>query len=396
MKYLAAGSFPELEGQIRLVYIDPPFFSGSDYLSAKKAGEEGLGISQKAYPDSWSEGIFEYLKMLCARLYAIRDILAEDGCLWVHLDWHVAHYAKVLLDEIFGMENFVNEVVWTYKSGGATKRHFGRKHDTLLFYGKSDKYYFNALSEKSYNRGLKPYNFKGVEEFKDDVGWYTLVKMKDVWAIDMVGRTSSERTGYATQKPEALLARIIESCSKDGDIVADFFGGSGTTAAVAAKMGRRFIYCDMGKLALGSAEKRLTGLGAAFRVYEEEPSEARIDSEVGKEFKAPKPFLEVKASRRGESIEIELKKYKMADPGSLALDAKSLKNVKSLLERDSLALVDFWAVDYNYNDVVFRPQDVFLSKNGSITKACSGNAPEGAKVAVRAVDIFGRDEIIVL
>lgn len=103
------------------------------------------------------------------------------------------------MDEIFGEDNFVNEIIWHYKSGGSGKRHFSRKHDTILVYSKTKKYYFLPDKEKSYNRGFKPYRFKGVKEYKDDMGWYTMVTMKDVWNVDMVGRTSSERTGYATQ-----------------------------------------------------------------------------------------------------------------------------------------------------------------------------------------------------
>ena len=125
----------------------------------------------------------------------MRDLLSDTGCLWVHLDWHAVHYVKVILDQIFGEKNFINEIIWTYKSGGANKRNFARKHDTLLFYSKTDNYIFNPQTEKSYNRGLRPYRFKGVEEYEDETGWYTIVNMKDVWSIDMVGRTSSERTG---------------------------------------------------------------------------------------------------------------------------------------------------------------------------------------------------------
>ena len=148
------------------------------------------------------------------------------------------------MDAIFGEEYFVNEIIWTYKSGGSTKRFFSRKHDTLLLYRKTDKNYFKAQTQKSYNRELRPYNFESVKEYRDEKGWYTLVNMKDVWEIDMVGRTSGERTGYATQKPENLIRRLLESCSRPGDICADFFGGSGVLAKVAADMKRDFISCD--------------------------------------------------------------------------------------------------------------------------------------------------------
>ena len=214
-----------MEGKIQQIYIDPPFFSKASYDAVIKVhGADGeMAVKHRAYEDVWKEGMAEYLKMLAIRLMLMRDLLSREGTIWVHLDWHGVHYVKIIMDEIFGEKNFINEIIWTYKSGGSSKRHFARKHDTILVYAKSDKYYINLPKEKSYNRGLKPYRFKGVEEFQDETGWYTMVNMKDVWSIDMVGRTSAERTGYATQKPEALLERIVEAGSREGDICADFF-----------------------------------------------------------------------------------------------------------------------------------------------------------------------------
>ena len=119
--------------------------------------------------------------MLTIRLLMMKDLLAEKGSIWLHLDWHAVHYVKIIMDEIFGEENFINEIIWHYKSGGASKRRFARKHDTLLFYSKSKDYYFLAQKEKSYNRDYKPYRFKGVKEYRDEFGWYTMVNRKDVW-----------------------------------------------------------------------------------------------------------------------------------------------------------------------------------------------------------------------
>ena len=188
----------------------------------------------------------------------MKELLSEQGSIYVHCDWHAGHYLKVILDDIFGKNNFVNEIVWSYKSGGVGQSTFARKHDTIFFYKKDEtKAIFNVLKEKSYNRGFKPYHFKGVEEFEDENGWYTLVNCKDVWDIDMVGRSSSERVDYGTQKPEKLLERIIKASSNEGAIVADFFGGSGTTAAVAEKLGRRWITSDLGKPSTMIMRKRL-------------------------------------------------------------------------------------------------------------------------------------------
>lgn len=248
-----------------LVYMDPPYFSKKEYTARVKSGESF--VRRPAFSDTWTgktedgENIsaFDvYLKMLALRLIASRDLLTEDGSLWLHLDRRAAHYAKVLCDEIFGSPDcLINEVVWTYKSGGSSRRSFANKHDTLLYYAKNKrKHKFFPLEEKSYNRALKPYRFKNVKEYRDEIGWYTVVNMKDVWEIPMVGRTAGERTGYATQKPEALLERIVLSCTEEGDLCIDPFCGSGTLAAVCAKRHRPWICIDESPLAAEMAAKR--------------------------------------------------------------------------------------------------------------------------------------------
>lgn len=250
-------------GKINLIYIDPPFFTGADFTIRTKLGDERIEkepsiIEERAYKDTWSGGIASYLKYMYERLVLMRELLAENGSIYVHLDWHVGHYVKVMMDEIFGYENFRNEVAWRYKSGGASEKgHFSKKHDIILFYTKFGNHLLNTLKEKSYNREFKPYNFAGVKEYQDEIGWYTIVNMKDIWNIDMVGRTSGERVDYDTQKPEKLLERIILASTNPGDIVADFFCGSGTTLAVAEKLDRRWIGCDLSKFALQITRKRL-------------------------------------------------------------------------------------------------------------------------------------------
>ena len=260
MKSLINGDMKE---KLQMIYIDPPFFSKSDYVARITDGDET--VKKHAYGDRWEQGLPEYLEMMSERLMLMRDLLRPDGLIWVHLDWHAAHYVRVIMDEIFSARNFVNEIVWTYKSGGASKKRFSRKHDTILVYSKTSRYKFFPQKEKSYNRQFKPYRFKGVEEFQDDIGWYTMVNMKDVWNIDMVGRTASERTGYATQKPEQLIERIITCCTEEGDICGDFFCGSGTLPVVAGRMGRRFIACDNGELAYNVTLERLEKQGISFR-----------------------------------------------------------------------------------------------------------------------------------
>ncbi|MDR2163152.1 MAG: site-specific DNA-methyltransferase [Clostridiales Family XIII bacterium] len=265
-----------------LIYMDPPFFTKEKYgqkikLPGTSCGDIKLPVH--AFSDMWGDtyssdgargdkALARYLTMLAERITAARDLLADNGSLWIHLDHHAAHYVKILADHIFGgTEYLMNEVIWHYSSGGATKKHFARKHDTLLFYAKDPKLHvFYPMLEKSYNRDCRPYNFKGVKEYCDEGGWYTLVNMRDVWRIDMVGRTSGERTGYATQKPEALIDRIVASCTAPGDLCLDMFGGSGTLAAVCERAGRRWVTIDSSPLASLHTERRMVGLGAAFEI----------------------------------------------------------------------------------------------------------------------------------
>jgi DNA modification methylase len=263
-----------------LIYMDPPFFTKERYsqkirMTGAACGDIRLPVH--AFSDLWGgadgaargdEAFARYLSMLTERVTAAHDLLPDDGSLWIHLDHHAAHYVKILADHVFGgPEYMLNEVIWRYGSGGATKKHFARKHDTLLFYAKDPKQHkFYPIKEKSYNREGRPYRFKGVEEYRDAGGWYTLVNMRDVWRIDMIGRTSGERTGYATQKPESLLERIVSSCTAAGDLCVDLFGGSGTLAAVCEKAGRRWMTIDASPLASLHAERRMARLGAAFEI----------------------------------------------------------------------------------------------------------------------------------
>jgi site-specific DNA-methyltransferase (adenine-specific) len=189
----------------------------------------------------------------------------------------------MVMDELMGEKNFVNEIIWCYKSGGSGKRHFARKHDTILVYSKTGRYFIDVPEEKSYNRGRKPYRFSGVEEFKDDYGWYTMVNMKDVWYIDMVGRTSGERTGYATQKPIELMKRIVESSSCEGDLVGDFFCGSGSLLESAQLLGRRWMGCDSEELAAAMTRRRLKKAGAEFSFVRQDrtvPQSGRADIRI--------------------------------------------------------------------------------------------------------------------
>jgi DNA modification methylase len=342
------------------------------------------------YDDRWEHGIEDYLTMLCARLFMMRDLLAEDGSIWVHLDWHVVHYVKILMDAIFGEKNFVNEIIWMYKSGGTSKNHFSRKHDTLLFYGKNPKPSLSIPLEKSYNREYKPYRFKGVKEYKDDLGWYTMVNMKDVWQIDMVGRTSSERTGYATQKPEALLRRILESCTKEGDLCADFFCGAGTLAATAQKMNRRWIACDMGPLAVAATEKRLAKEQGAFTLMVQKGLEIQGSGLLAIRGEFPEtPFTDKKLLR------FTLDNYQL-HVEDLPLEEDSMAAVEAILEADPLQLIDYWSVDFDYDGKNHRPTMCFVKGKDRIETVCEKMHDRFALVSVRICDVFGNSYFHVL
>ncbi len=389
-KYLAENGYSE---KLKLIYADPPFFSKTDYKTDIKldlgAGRTIPVVRQKAYKDSWEHGMEEYLTMLAARFFAFKELLSNDGSMWIHLDWHAVHYVKVILDEIIGEKNLINEVIWNYKSGGVSKRRYSRKHDTLLFYSKSKDYYFKPQKEKSYNRGFKPYRFKGVKEYKDEMGWYTLVNMKDVWQINMVGRTSAERTGYATQKPEALLSRIIESCTEDGDICADFFGGSGTVAAAADKMGRMWISCDIGRLSTINSLKRMLKEKASFEYLDGEP-------EVTSESMDVDVFFERVPASDMRHVVLELKGYKFGSNAHIPVNEKDMPLIKEVEQDDWLQLIDYLAVDFDFDGRTFKPNIFSYKEGGYIDPKIEKLVKESSSIAVKAIDIFGNTSLRII
>lgn len=282
---------PPMRGKIDLIYIDPPYDSKADYRTkiTLPSGDIDLKptvLEQFAYSDTWKEGTVSYLKNLYPRLYLMRELLSDKGSIYVHVDWHVGHYVKILMDEIFGKENFINEIAWCYKSGGAGDKGFAKKHDTIFFYKKSDIFIFNNTKEKSYmGIGYSTGN-KNVILYDDNDGKgpYTLVNVKDWWAdIGMIA--TSKGRYYATQKPEALLERIIKASSNEDSIVADFYAGSGTTGAVAEKLGRKWIMSDLGKPANMIMRKRLIDQEAKPFLYQAVGDYQKETFATTKEFK---------------------------------------------------------------------------------------------------------------
>ena len=394
-----------LKNGIDLIYIDPPFFSEVDQGTRIKIKspiyDEDVTIRLTAYKDTWRGDMSAYLFMLAVRLMLMRDALKPTGSIFVHLDWHAVHAVKLIMDEVFGEENFVNEIVWTYKSGGAAKRHFSRKHDTILFYSKTDRYKFRLGKEKSYNRGFKPYRFKGVEEFQDEIGWYTMVNQKDVWQIDMVGRSSSERLNYATQKPEALLERIIDSVTEEGDLAADFFCGSGTLAAAAAKAGRRFICTDISSMAVANAIKRpLKDFCRLALKADFERSGADTAGFVAERASEPVTKAEREAAAVIEAVwqdeAIHIISYKndgmnAAIAGGQRKGSHQSIQLSELLEKDPLAFVDYWGIGFiEESSGIFYPEKaVFRDKRGNLKTSMKINDDEAGHAVIFAADIFG-------
>ena len=309
---------------VDLVYIDPPFASGADYAkkvylrrnprvaeAIRKAEEElpskdefasiaaeppvaygknaqasevpALDIEElrafeeKMYGDIWNKE--SYLNWMYENLMAIKSVMSDTASIYVHLDWHIGHYVKILMDEVFGEDNFRNEIVWHYTnkmSGSTSSKDFVCEHDTLFFYTKSDINIYNVITEEreepvmqskrvkvdGKNMRARDENGNIIYEISYDK------KIKDVWTIPYIASTDSQRVDYATQKPEALLERIIKASSNEGLVVADFFGGSGVTAAVATRLGRKFIHADVNLNSIQTTRDRLVAAGARFDVLE--------------------------------------------------------------------------------------------------------------------------------
>ena len=601
MAALLAGdeTTPSLRGKVDLIYIDPPFDSKADYrtkvnlpsprpqnpviagLTRNLADNQMLNqvqhdsieieqkptvIEQFAYSDTWSDGTASYLAMITPRLILMRELLSDSGSIYVHLDWHVGHYVKIVMDDIFGKDNFMNEIIWLRDSAGkgakGTSRQWSRENDHLMLYGKTDKSYFSQVyKEELTNIQLKEYIYSdpdGRAFKKVTLGDYSKISIERMRTENLIYTTSTgrdykkyyldeaqfpigsnwidiinlskgqkEKVGYDTQKPEKLLQRIIQaSCSEKG-LVADFNGGSGTTAAVAEKLGRRWITTDLGKPACMIMRKRLidqkakpflyqaigdyqveavkSSLGRNFRmgdlsqivlslygalplspednpqrnlgqvnsgsnktlVLADSPNKltgtatlkraiAQRDNLLGgwdkvvvlgwnfepsigetitalnysrlevlvippdlmdrlkKKGGAEKlrgqvrfsslqyltiyPITRVQANNQ-ETLTITLKNYVLLSPEAINLDEVNREKLQAVVNQEPLALIEYWAVDPNYDGIVFR--SVWQDYRGNVendgdplrvvTKAVV-NVPAIAgarKVCVRVVDVFG-------
>ena len=258
-------------GKINLIYIDPPFDSRADYkkqieLKGKEIENDRTAFEEKQYTDIWTND--EYLQFMYERLILMRELLADDGSIYLHCDPTMSHYLKLLMDEIFGEDHFLNEIIWHYTGGGRSKTYFSRKHDVILWYARSvDNYCFNIDDVRVPYKATSGYAREGIvsQSGKRYMPHPKGTPVDDVWDVPIINPMSGERLGYPTQKPEALLERIIKASSNPSDVVFDCFMGSGTTQAVAMKLGRRFIGSDINLGAVETTTKRLLSVAAGIQ-----------------------------------------------------------------------------------------------------------------------------------
>lgn len=357
-----AGLLPEYEGRVHLIYADPPFFTNRKFHARIGRGEDsrkpaGWQLAE-GYPDHWKD-LDAYLQFLYERLALMTRLLAPNGTLYLHLDWHADSYARLLLDELLGPESLLNEIIWTYHGPSPIRTAFNRKHDTILAYVKGPKYTFNADAVR------EPYNPSTVKTFaaSPKAGFGKIPNLargkvpEDWWYFPVVARLHKERTGYPTQKPEALLERIILASSNPGDLVADFFCGSGTTPLVAARTGRRFLAADEAFRAVHTTRKRLAGTESAFTLERVSAPSLRSASTT---------------IRRGSPRSFDLQ---------LSNDSVTLANPTD---------VDYWEVDPDWHGKTFlsAQQAVRPARRGEIPSALKIKA--GRRVCVRLVTVKGQ------
>lgn len=301
-KLVMASLLQEFRGKVDLIYIDPPFDVGADFTLDVSIGngietieKEQSTLEMIAYRDIWGKGSDSYLHMMYERLALSKELLSDRGCIYVHCDWRVSHWLREILDFIYGSDSHINEIIWHYKTfQGQTRRYFAKKHDTLILYGKSSEFTYNQqfdtdsledtidssrwagwfnennqivgsnmpTQDSRFVRYLNRFIRENGRDPNPDEVVYELKgqPLDSVWDLKGLDPKSSEKVGYATQKPETLLERIIQASSNEGDLVADFFCGSGTTGAVAERLGRRWLMCDLGRFAIHTSRKRMIEL----------------------------------------------------------------------------------------------------------------------------------------
>ncbi|MGD2252084.1 MAG: site-specific DNA-methyltransferase [Anaerolineales bacterium] len=368
-----ASLLPELEGKIDLIYADPPFLTGKAYAARVGRNEDSRQPSEwqtiAGYQDTWKDGA-EYLDMLFPRLRLMHQLLSPTGTLYLHLDWHASAYARVLLDQIFGPDRLLNEIIWTYHGPSPIRSAFKRKHDTILVYTKSSRYTFNADAVRvAYDPStIKTFASSPAAGFGKVPDLERGKVPEDWWYFPVVARLHRERTGYPTQKPEALMERIILASSHQGDLVADFFCGSGTTAVVATRLGRRWIACDGTPFAILTTYRRLLlqPQWKPFSLWQDRA--APVEPSL-------KPSAVIKVL--GMQVTVDLTGLR----GSTAPHADFPENLV------------LWEVDWDFDQSLFRSQSQavrpFRKNNIALQQKHTYSAPGQHSIAILATDSAG-------
>jgi DNA modification methylase len=348
-----AALLPDYEGRIDLIYADPPFFTNRKYPVRIGRGEDSRKPDEwqltEGYRDHWPD-LDAYLDFLYQRLALMYRLLAPNGTLYLHLDWHADSYARLLLDELFGAENLLNEIIWAYHGPSPIRRAFNRKHDTILVYVKGKDYTFNADAVR------EPYNPNTVKTFEASpkAGFGKVPDLErgkvpeDWWYFPVVARLHNERTGYPTQKPQALLERIIKASSNPGDLVADFFCGSGTTPLIAANLGRRFIAADATFRAVHTTRSRLT--------VSQTPFTLERDSAL---------------------------------PFELPMGNGKFKGENGILQLDTSLALDYWEADPDWDGKTFKSAAQAVRPVRSDKVPCKLKIETGGNICVRLVTVVG-------
>jgi site-specific DNA-methyltransferase (adenine-specific)/adenine-specific DNA-methyltransferase len=413
----------EFRGKIDLIYIDPPFDSKADYkkkieLKGQTALNNTNFFEEKQYGDIWADDT--YLQFMYERLVLMRELLSETGSIYLHCDWHKSHYLRLIMDEVFGYSNFLNDVVWLYSGREIPIKKWNPKHDNLLIYvkkynsqifntedvldaytpGTEKKYKYEENGVKFQIRGKaikgSPINKADGLSIECELKYPGLTYRqyykggtapRDWWNIPMVNKAAHERTDYPTQKPEALLERIIKASSLPGGIVFDCFMGSGTTQAVAMKLGRRFIGADINQGAIQTAARRLLGIAkevnsqldnedkyTGFEVYD-------VDTEIKKE---PEPKGDTDADIIIHEGRLIIKKF---CPMNLL---RKLALQKTALKDNWRVLAESVMIDFNYNGAVLRPAITDIPAKDELVKGEYEIPKDAGIIRVKITDLLSQ------
>jgi DNA modification methylase len=418
---------PRYRGKVDLVYVDPPFMINADF-HADSAIEVEIDdapaprIEILAYKDTWREGLDGFLTMLRGRLELLKDLLAPTGSIFVHLDWHVVHYVKVLMDDLFGYDCFRTEIIWRYRRWPAKTRNLQRMHDNILYYRRSpkDEPKFNVLYEELAASTRQTFGTrKQIADFSSGHRKPSQVEedtpgapLSDVWEIGVIAPIARERVGYPTQKPLALLERILRIGTDPGDLVLDCFAGSGTTLEAAERLGRRWIGIDSGKHAIHLTRKRLLQLHDARPfTLEDAGVQRRAPLSIGLAHEVSGRTLRLTLDR----CEIDVESFLAGLAGQRPARKEKAEQDTSAARREALdrwlakpnawqKLVDFWAVDPDHGrragedgEPVFESEwQSFRAPRArgeaiAFTAELTYREPGRYRVAARVTDVFGNE-----